>query len=251
MRRLGLALIAALAVTAQAHAATLTVSPSDFSPRRATLLVSAKLTIVRQVGVRLALPNGRPVGWIVPPARRTTLSFGWDGRIAGHRVPDGNYIVKLVYRSSTLAVAPLRIDTTPPELVDLHVGNGSTPFAGDGPLLTTVSPNGDKFRDDALVTFRLREPATVTMEVTRTVKVPHVLSTQTVELARGEHQLVWTPAATTNPRTFLIRLTAVDRLGNKIVYGAPNAFVGRYPRGPVVRVQGIDAGFTKPSYLPA
>ena len=250
MRRPGLVVIAALAVTAQAHAATLTVSPSNFSPRRATLQVSAKLTIVRQVGVRLAHPNGRPIGWIVPPARRTTLSFGWDGRINGRRVPDGNYLVKLVYRSSTLAVAPLRIDTTAPELVDLRVGNGSAPFAGDGPLLTTVTPNGDTFRDEAVVTFGLREAATVTMDVTRTVKVPNVLSTQTVELGRGKHQLVWAPAASTNPRTFLLRLTAVDRLGNRVVYGAPNAFVGRYPRAPVVRVQGIDAGFTKPSYLP-
>ena len=36
-----------------------------------------------------------------------------------------------------------------------------------------------------------------------------------------------------------------------MVYGAPNAFVGRYPRGPVVRIQGIDAGFGQPSYAPA
>jgi hypothetical protein len=60
----------------------------------------------------------------------------------------------------------------------------------------------------------------------------------------------WSPAATTNPRTFLIRLTSVDVAGNRIVYGAPNAFVDRAPRGPVVRLQGIDAAFTKPSYLP-
>jgi hypothetical protein len=48
----------------------------------------------------------------------------------------------------------------------------------------------------------------------------------------------------------LIRLTAVDSAGNSITYGAPNAFVGRYPRGPVVRIQGIDAGFAQPSYAP-
>ena len=60
--------------------------------------------------MRLATPNGHPVGWIVPPARRTALAIGWDGRIRGRRVSNGNYLVRLVYRSSVLATAPLRID---------------------------------------------------------------------------------------------------------------------------------------------
>ena len=99
--------------------------------------------------MRLATPNGRAVGWIVPPARRTTLAIGWDGRIRGRRVPNGNYLVRLVYRSAVLATAPLRIDTHPPQLLGLRVDNGSTPFAGDSALLTTVSPNDDGFRDEA------------------------------------------------------------------------------------------------------
>ena len=37
----------------------------------------------------------------------------------------------------------------------LKVTNGSRPFAGDNRLLTTVSPNGDGFRDKAIVSFRL------------------------------------------------------------------------------------------------
>ena len=250
MRRLGLVVVLALAVTAQAHAATLTVSPSDFSPRKATLQVAAKLSVKRQVGVSLATKRGRSLGWIVPPARRTTLSFGWDGRIHGKRVPDGTYVVRLVYRSATLASAPLRIDTSAPKLGGLRIDNGSAPFKGDNALLTTVSPNGDKFRDEAHISFTLDEPATVTMDVTRTVKVPHPIYTLTERLARGPQTITWTPASTLNPRTLLIRLTAVDALGNKVVYGAPNAFVGRYPRGPVVRIQGIDAGFTRPNYLP-
>ena len=63
-----------------------------------------------------------------------------------------------------------------PQLLDLRIDNGSTPFAGDSSLLTTVSPNGDGFRDVANVDFTLSEPATVTMEVTRTVKKPVVLA---------------------------------------------------------------------------
>jgi hypothetical protein len=251
MRRLVLVVaVAALAVTAQAQAATLTVSPRTFSPHRALLQVSAKLSIERQVGVRLVTLRGRAVGWIVPPSRRRILAVGWDGRIGGKRVRDGNYIVRLVYRSSVLATAPVRVDGHAPQLLHLHADNGSTRFAGDGPLLTTISPNGDGFRDRADVNFSLREQATVTMEVTRTVKVPKVVYTITARFGRGLHTMTWLPGPNVNPRTYLIRLTAVDTSGNRSIYGAPNAFVGRYTRGVVVRLQGIDAAFGKPSYLP-
>jgi hypothetical protein len=242
--------VAALAVTAQAQAATLTVSPRNFSPQRSTLQVSASLSLQRQVGVRLAMPNGRASGWSGAPARRRTLAVGWDGRIRGKRVPDGNYIVRLVYRSAVLATATLRIDTHAPQLLHLRADNGSTPFAGDGPLLTTISPNADGFRDRVDINFRLREPATVTMEVTRTVKVPKVIYTVTATFGRGLHTMTWLPGPNLNPRTYLIRFKTVDATGNSGTYGAPNAFVGRYARGVVVRLQGIDAAFTKPSYLP-
>ncbi len=250
VRRLGLAALAALAVAAPARAATLTVSPSVLNPHRAVLQVQVKLSLRRQVGVQLATLSGRRVGWIVRPSRRRALAIGWDGRIGGRRVKDGRYQVRLLYRSAVLATAPLRIDTHPPVLHDLHVDDGTIPFAGDGPLLTTVSPNGDGFRDAADIHFVLREAATVTMEVTRTVKIPHPFVTTTTRLGRGAHTLTWQPPANLNPRTYLIRLTAVDAVGNAIVYGAPNAFTGRHPRGPAVRLQGIDAGFTQPSYAP-
>jgi hypothetical protein len=242
--------VAALTLTAQAQAATLTVAPRLFSPDRARLQVSAALTVQRQVGVQLITLSGKPVGWIVPPSVRRILDTGWNGRIDGRRVPDGSYDVRLVYRSAVLATAPLRIDTHPPQLLDLHVGNGSSPFAGDGPLLTTVSPNGDGFRDKVEIDFELAEPATVRMDVTRTVKVPKPLYTLTEHFGRGAHTLEWAPAANLNPRTYLIRLTAVDATGNRIAYGAQNAFVDRQPRGIVARLQGIDAAFDRPSYLP-
>jgi hypothetical protein len=252
VRRLGLfvVVVAALTVTAQAEAATLSISPRTFSPRRATVDVSAQLTVERQVGVRLATLGGRPIGWIVAPSRRRTLAAGWDGRIRGKIVPDGNYVARLVYRSSVLATAHIRVDTHAPQLLHMRADNGSTPFAGDGPLLTTVSPNGDGFRDHADVTFELDEPATVTMDVTRTVKVPKVVYTLTEHLGPGVHTMTWPTASTLNPRTYLIRFTATDGAGNRGEYGAPNAFVGRHARGVVVRVQGIDSYFTRPSYLP-
>ena len=59
------------------------------------------------------------------------------------------------------AAAPAGHSAPVPHLLDLRVGNGSTSFAGDRRLLTTVSPNGDRFRDKAIVRFRLDAPATV------------------------------------------------------------------------------------------
>jgi len=136
-----------------------------------------------------------------------------------------------------------------PALLDLHVSNGSVPFAGDQPLLTTVSPNGDGFRDSATVRFRLTRPAQVRLEVVATNMVSAGKGGTTVvwrtsrRFARGPGSLTWRPARGTQPRTYVMRL----RVGKR-VYG------GSGPSGtqtaPVVRVQGIDAAFTKRSYAP-
>jgi hypothetical protein len=56
----------------------------------------------------------------------------------------------------------------PPRLLELRVDNGSTPFLGDGRLLTTVSPNGDGFRDAAHLEFRLSTPAQISLAIIRT-----------------------------------------------------------------------------------
>src|SRR6266542_1748802 len=69
-----------------------------------------------------------------------------------------------------------------PHLLDLRVSNGSTPFAGDRRLLTTVSPNGDGFRDRALVSFRLDRAARVRMEAVRT---------ETIRENRAPSAVVW------------------------------------------------------------
>jgi N,N-dimethylformamidase beta subunit-like, C-terminal len=143
--------------------------------------------------------------------------------------------------AATLALAPA--------LHDLQVGNGSAPFAGDRRLLTTVSPNGDGFRDAAVVSFRLTRPATVRMDAVATNMVrAGQTSTSSVwhttrRLRAGPQVLVWRPARSTQPRTYILRL----RVGTR-VYGdyEPN---GKQD-APVVRVQGVDAAFTRRSYAP-
>jgi len=141
----------------------------------------------------------------------------------------------------------------PPRLLHLHVTNGSTPYLGDGRLLTTISPNGDGFRDAAHVEFDLTDPATVELDVLQTDRLgSEGASTRIVQRVRrsfpkGPGEVVWHPAPTTPPRTYVLDLVVQSAAGRR-VYGA--AVPGAKLRAPVVRVQGIDAGFVRPSYAP-
>jgi hypothetical protein len=214
------------------------------------LAVKAALTKPRRAGVELRTMRGRRVGWILPPARMSEVSLEWNGRIRGRDVPDGRYSVRLVGGTRALVVRPLRIDSVPPELRNLRVGNGNRPFAGDGPLLATVSPNGDGLRDRAIIRFRLGEPGLVTLEVTRTRTRPTTIFKYTKWFRAGARAMYWRPPPNLNTRTYLTRVTTQDAAGNRETYGAETAWVGRYQRAPVVRVQGIDAGSTEVSYAP-
>jgi hypothetical protein len=137
-----------------------------------------------------------------------------------------------------------------PVLENLRADDGGVPYAGDNRWLTTISPDGDGFRDTAFIRFSLREPATVTMQVARTVTAPIVIYTIAEKLGRGPHAIPWSPETPLNPRTYLVLLRAVDAAGNATSYGAASGFVSRWRRAPVIRLQGIDANFTDQSYAP-
>src|SRR5438067_7880422 len=149
---------------------------------------------------------------------------------------------------AVLAAASV-VAVPPPALTKLSVTNGSARFAGDGRLLTTVSPNRDGFRDAATVRFQVTRPATVRMEIVATnmLRAGRGGTTLVWRTARhfdaGRGSLTWQPAPSTQPRTYIARLAVGRR-----VYGAygPN----RRQNAPVVRVQGIDAAFTRRSYAP-
>jgi hypothetical protein len=142
-----------------------------------------------------------------------------------------------------------------PRLLDLQVSNGSTPFAGDRRLLTTVSPNGDRFRDRAIVSFRLTVRATVELDVLQTVNVKHGKNTvQTILSERkafsaGRHRLVWTPAGSVPSGTFVLELTVTDAQGRRRIYNNFPFAGGVRVDAPVVRVQRIDVSIGG-SYMP-
>ncbi len=143
-----------------------------------------------------------------------------------------------------------------PRLLDLSVGNGSAPFAGDRRLLTTVTPNGDGLRDRAVVSFVLTGAARVRMEavstdsVKRSAPLAQTIWSETFKLGPGRHRLVWRPKRDTPDRTYVMRLTVFGRHGGRRLYGLPRPVPGAQVTTPVVRVLGISAAFTQHSYAP-
>jgi N,N-dimethylformamidase beta subunit-like, C-terminal len=96
----------------------------------------------------------------------------------------------------------------------LALENGSRPFVGDGPLRTTVTPNGDGLRERAVVHFGLDRAATVQVDalVSRKVQrgepvVERVWSARR-RLRPGRHAVGWRPAPTTPPGTYMLRVVA-------------------------------------------
>jgi hypothetical protein len=213
------AIVAAAAVLVLAPAArgaTLLVVPSELSARGGTAVVYGAVRVPRRVGVELARWDGKPVGWLLAPRRRRDIRLPWHGRVDGRRIADGFYHLRLVYQprapepaggrapaateepKRVLAMAPVRVDSTPPRLSHITVTNDATRFAGDGTLLTTISPNGDGFRDHARIRFRLSETARVDLQVAATISAlrpPRPVAMLSQWLPPGRRALVWDRSA--------------------------------------------------------
>jgi len=245
-------LLGALALGPTQHAATIDLSTQAFAPSAGPLTITAQVDQTMRFGVRLARLHGRALGWIDPPAVRSETVDDWDGTLAGRPVPDGYYRAELVTSGHVAAAAAFHLDRKPALLRRLRVESNSTPFAGDGPLLATLSPNGDTLREYARVSFDLSEPATVELDVERTGTAATVdtIYTRTWSFRRGPHAIGWMPADNVAARTYVLSLTTTDPAGNQLTYGSPDARVNLHPRAPVVRVQGIDAAFQRQSYEP-
>ena len=139
----------------------------------------------------------------------------------------------------------------PPNLLGLRISNGGTPFAGDTPWLATVSPNGDGFRDRALIRFKLDRPATVEVRAVATAEVQQPAKTVWSvrrQLASGPHVIGWKPKRSTPSRTYLLRFVVVGSGGARRVYGFDPPRRGKLTSGLVVRVQSVEVGFLARSY---
>ena len=132
----------------------------------------------------------------------------------------------------------------------ISVSNRSSLYRGDNKLLTTVSPNGDGFRDNAIIHFALSHAANVTVGIwtTRVTLVKRVWA-QSGRFSAGLHKVVWRPARWTKPQTYVVRLTAKGG-GLGVTYGAGTSWGTEGLRGPVIRIQSVGAYFTKRSYEP-
>src|SRR5438132_14228945 len=113
-----------------------------------------------------------------------------------------------------LVLVPLpRADASSGPVASIWASNGDSPFAGDRGLLTTISPNGDGFRDRALIHVRLTSAATVDFQVTRTRIHPERVFARTVYLGAGTHTLIWAPRAGTQPGDYLVLLDVSEAGG--------------------------------------
>jgi hypothetical protein len=242
-------LLLSLVPAHRAAPASLTLSTQFFSPQVAALQVTASLRAPAVAGLRLTTTRGQSVGWLLKPSRRSQISFSWLGRIARQPVPDGYYAIQVATAKQVLARATFKLDTTPPHLTNFRASNGGAPYAGDTPMLTTLSPY-DGVRTTATIAFTLSEQATLSFVVERTDRTRTIVTNQTDAFGAGRNSVTWTPPVTIAPRTYLLELSVTDLAGNTRTYGAESPYTRRYFVAPVVRVIGIDANFLQPSYTP-
>src|SRR5437762_1827838 len=86
----------------------------------------------------------------------------------------------------------------------LVVGNGARPFAGDRPDLTTISPNGDGYRDTASISYAPATGGVARLAVDRADRKGRVL----VETRAAGSELTWAPAATLATGTYIVAVSS-------------------------------------------
>jgi hypothetical protein len=114
----------------------------------------------------------------------------------------------------------------------LQLGNGARPFYGDRADLTTISPNGDGYRDSARMRYEAPEAGFASLEVDRADGKGPVFVQRSVPVAAGVSSFTWAPDAATPTGTYVVRVSSSS---------------GPAARA-VVRVQGVDAATGQAGY---
>ena len=145
--------------------------------------------------------------------------------------------------------AALGREKAAPRATLLTVRGAGKRFALDRPMFATVAP-GIAGRDTAAVAFELERRTRVQLDAVRTgIGRSEIRWTTTATLGPGPQQLVWRPADDTPVGSYVMRLTVGgDR--RRRVYGGRRPSSPERARAPVVRVLGIEAAFTRRSYVP-
>ena len=221
-----------LAFAAPAHAATLSVAPRLFSPAPGEPRGRGEAERAAPGGCEPRQPE-RPA----PRVDRAAVHSGRRWRSAGTDASAASPSPTAATSSSSSidrrCSRPRRSASTRTRRSSSRCASTTAPAgsAATPPSLTTVSPNGDGFRDKADVDV----PATRSgdrddgRDAHREGPARRLHAHGAARAAGIAHDDVGA-RATTNPRTYLIRLTAADLAGNRVTYGAPNAFVGRHRR---------------------
>jgi hypothetical protein len=100
------------------------------------------------------------------------------------------------------------------------------------------------------VLFTLGRRARVRLDAVRTgIGTSIVRWTEETTLGPGAHSLAWKPAADVPVGSYVMRLT-IEGNGGRRVYGGRRPETPERATAPVVRVLGIEAAFSRRSYLP-
>jgi hypothetical protein len=140
-------------------------------------------------------------------------------------------------------------DTRTPRALALTVRGSKLPFAGDRPMFVTIAP-GVGGRDIATVTFFLDRKALVQLDAVRMgIRKGDVAWSRQATLGPGRHEIVWHPDRDTPVGSYVMRLT-LSKDGRRRVYGGKRPNTPERASAPVVHLLGVEAAFTRRSYLP-
>ena len=145
--------------------------------------------------------------------------------------------------------AALARDTRSPRALTLSVQGSALRFAGDRPMFVTIAP-GVAGRDVATVRFALDRRALVQLDaVLMGIGTGSVVWSRQATLGPGAHELAWRPARIVPVGSYVMRLT-LSKDGSRRVYGARRPHTPDRATAPVVHLLGVEAAFTRRSYVP-
>jgi N,N-dimethylformamidase beta subunit-like, C-terminal len=140
-------------------------------------------------------------------------------------------------------------DSGSPRASTIAVRGSALRFAGDRPMYVTIAP-GVTGRDVATVSFSLDRAALVQLDAMRMgIGKGEVAWTRQKSLRAGRHELAWHPPPDTAVGSYVMRLT-LSKDGRRRVYGGKRPPTPARATAPVVHLLGVEAAFTRRSYLP-